>query len=471
TRTAQVCKGSQILAQLTYGHAAEIWRINLGWKRRQPNEIGFFLDTERGFWKKRPEDEEGESEEDRDPLSPRLERVIPFVNDRRNCLLFELGAPSEDQDEDEQETNARLASLQAALKSAIQVVYQVEDGEIAAEPLPSRQRRRSILLYEAAEGGAGVLRQLVDAPGELARVARQALENCHFDPATGEDRRRAPRAKEDCEAACYQCLLSYTNQPDHPILDRLKVREVLQELAAATVACSPTEETREERLARLQKLAGSGLERSFLDLLQKRKHTLPDTAQAVLEGYQARPDFAYHRGNALVFIDGPPHDAPEVRRKDTEQTQALEDAGYLVLRFRHDEDWSARLDEHPSVFGRAEEEPQRPRSSAAPTANAREKSFDPELFDAAWHPLLELLVADPAFTVEPGKDVADGRGVLGSTFAHVSRGELGLALLDVATPGAAAVSSELARHGTISLALSKSDAPPAALARIRSHLV
>jgi hypothetical protein len=51
----------------------------------------------------------------------------------------------------------QMLSLQAALKHAIQVEYQLEDNELAAEPLPQRDLPRYILFYESAEGGAGVL--------------------------------------------------------------------------------------------------------------------------------------------------------------------------------------------------------------------------------------------------------------------------------------------------------------------------
>ena len=91
-----------------------------------------------------------------DTLSRRTGKVIPYVEDFRNCLVFQPAAHS---------SPACLTSLQAALKSGIQVTYQIEDNELAAEPLPSVDDRRHILFYEAAEGGAGVLRRLVDGSG------------------------------------------------------------------------------------------------------------------------------------------------------------------------------------------------------------------------------------------------------------------------------------------------------------------
>ena len=45
--------------------------------------------------------------------------------------------------------------LEAALKHALQVTYQLEDNELAAELLPAGDAPRVLLLYESAEGGAG----------------------------------------------------------------------------------------------------------------------------------------------------------------------------------------------------------------------------------------------------------------------------------------------------------------------------
>ena len=186
---------------------------------------GFQLDVERGYWAK--SDLPGDEVDD--PMSPRTRRVVPFVEDHKNCLLVEPG---------EGLSPAQMASLQSALKNALQVRFQLEDSELAAEPLPNGDDRKLILLYEAAEGGAGVLRQLLDDPEALPGVARAALEVCHFDQDTGADRGQAPTARERCEAACYDCLMSYSNQTDHTLLDRFAIRDLLQGLAASTVASS-----------------------------------------------------------------------------------------------------------------------------------------------------------------------------------------------------------------------------------------
>ena len=339
-RTATVEGGGGHLATLRYGHAATIWRINTGWKRRrEDSELGFVLDVERGYWAKDPkataDDDEG------DPLSPRTQRVIPFVEDRKNCLTIELTPPA---------PAALMASLQAALKSAIQVTYQLEDTELAAEPLPGPEDRKYLLFYESAEGGAGVLRRLVDDPGALAQVARRALEICHLDPESGLDRERAPGAREKCEAACYDCLMSYTNQPDHKLLDRSLVADILLALAGSKVAAAPGPLTREEQFERLSRAAASGLERRWLQYLMDGGYRLPTEAGRLFEKAGTRPDFYYAGHNLAVYVDGPPHDFPDRAKRDAEAKARMEEFGYLVLRFRHDTEWDTLVKRYPSVF-------------------------------------------------------------------------------------------------------------------------
>ena len=70
------------------------------------------------------------------------------------------------------------------------------------------------------EGGAGVLRRLVEDPRASAGGA-SALELCHYEPNATVDAvaEQSPGTGDDpletCEAACYDCLLSYYNQRDH----------------------------------------------------------------------------------------------------------------------------------------------------------------------------------------------------------------------------------------------------------------
>ncbi len=333
------------LAELVYGDAATIWRMNLGWRRRSDDHrYGFALDLESGRWLTEQALQQGDDALPEMKDEKRMARVIPYVEDRRNCLIFEPG----------ERLDAKVhASLGAALKTAIQAEFQLEDGELAVDPLPTEKERRAFLLYESAEGGAGVLRRLVRERDALGRVARQALDICHFDPDTGEDRRGVPGARYECEAACYDCLMSYRNQRDHELLDRQAVRDLLMTLRDASVTVGPSEVPRAEHLELLKRACDSGLEREWLDLLQRHDLHLPTHAQKLVEPCSVRPDFLYQGSQTAIFIDGPDHDSDRQRTKDKEADDRLEDAGYTPIRFRYDERdrWLDVIRKYPSVFG------------------------------------------------------------------------------------------------------------------------
>ncbi|MDP9485383.1 MAG: DUF1998 domain-containing protein, partial [Actinomycetota bacterium] len=421
-RTAAVKAGERVIATLTYGSAATLWRINLGWTRRKnKDQHGFVLDTERGFWARTDQETTNDPE---DPLSNSTQRVIPYVEDTRNCLMLRL---------EEDQAPEVLASLQSAFKNAIQVAYQLEDNELAAEPLPSRYDRRMLLFYESAEGGAGALRRLIDDPGSLARVAAEALGVCHFDPATGDDLRRAPRAREDCEAACYDCLMTYSNQMDHAMLDRQGIRDLLVDMAGAEVDAAPVAKGREDHLAQLKRLAGSALENRWLDFLDSQGHRLPSQAQRLFEGAGTRPDFFYDgEHGAAIYVDGPHHDHPERRARDAAQEEAMEDFGYMVIRFGHRDDWAATLAEYPYVFGASE----RPPSGLSPNGSSAGVNLPMELFDPEWHPLVEALVALDGIEVDGGADVCEGPTPVGASVVEVVRDGRSVSLVDGRDPGA-----------------------------------
>jgi very-short-patch-repair endonuclease len=197
-----------------------------------------------------------------------------------------------------------------------------------------------------------VLRQVAENPTALAEVARAALEICHFDPETGEDISGDPENRIECEAACYDCLLEYGNQPDHKHIDRKEIVEVLRDLMTATTQSSGGARGRSDHLDELMRVCDSGLERKWLGQLNNANLRLPSHAQYLIAECQTRPDFYYHDANTAIYIDGPPHDTPEQQAEDDQITERLTAAGYLVIRFHHAADWNSIIDSYGDIFGR-----------------------------------------------------------------------------------------------------------------------
>ena len=207
---------------LCYGGQATIWRINHGWKRARSE--GFQLDLGNGCWNPAPGDE---PEEQASGSSREIRHDVRIVvHDTRNILLLQCDPHLAADDE-------RIISLQYALQRGVKEYFQLEEQELQSELIGEGSLRR-IMLWEASEGGAGVLRRLLEEPRTLARVARAALEVCHFDPQTGEDCEEG----EKCSRACYRCLLTYANQPHHASLNRYAVRDLLLALSEAEVVLS-----------------------------------------------------------------------------------------------------------------------------------------------------------------------------------------------------------------------------------------
>lgn len=216
---------------LSYGAGATITRLNKGLRRRaEPSTLGFRIDPVSGFWAR------GEDEDDAtpDPTAASPQRIVPMVQDHKNALLVrpaDAGLKPE-----------TLATVQHALVRGIEAVFQLEEGEVLGEPLPLRKEARGFLLYEATEGGAGVLTRLVSEPGAIAEVAREALRILHFDvTALDPDQPLADaRDQTPCVAACYRCVMSYFNQLDHDRLDRRDpaAQSLLVRLARSRVSLS-----------------------------------------------------------------------------------------------------------------------------------------------------------------------------------------------------------------------------------------
>ena len=325
-----------------------------------------------------------------------------------------------------------MATLEAVLKTAIQVEFQLEDRELATEALPSSDNRKEILLFESAEGGAGVLQRLVDEPSVIKRIARRAIELIHFDPDSGEDQKHAVGSSELCEAACYACLLSYYNQREHRLLDRHVLPDILFSWIKADVQASPSIRPREDHLTRLLKVCDSELERRWLTEVDSLGLQLPNDAQRLIESCHVRPDFEYQKKKTVIFIDGPHHDEEQQKEKDHDQEDDLEDVGYLVIRFRYDQEWKPIFSKFPDVFGKfSVRTSERVYPTPEPeTDDDEEGPFDLEDYEPAWHPLLLKLKNEYDVKIEHGEEIMSEGRVVDLELAIFTKGRHVVHLLD-----------------------------------------
>jgi hypothetical protein len=302
---------------------------------------GYMIDVTTGRWLKETEREDQAAPEEEGLEAPggvkRKQRVIPYVEDRRNILVTRLSAA----------VSAETAVTAAiALERGMEAAFQLEDSELSSEELPDQDRRGRALFVESAEGGAGALRRLVDDLQALPGAARTALQIMHFDPDTGADTSgdESGTGQERCVRACYDCLLSYGNQRVHDMIDRHLVRDLMLRLASATVE---RETTTDRVSARPQNPAAA----EFMAWLAARGLRLPDDADREAEG--TRPDLIYHLpdGNAAVFITG---DGPDPAGRDEDARDVLRDLGWSVITIGPGADWAAVAARYPSVFGSQE---------------------------------------------------------------------------------------------------------------------
>ncbi len=191
------------------------------------------------------------------------------------------------------------------------------------------------MFWEAAEGGAGVLSQILEDPNAFSKLAKAALDICHF-----------LQEKESCTQACYQCLLSYRNQFAHPLLNRHLIKNWLHGLSSSTISRHAVGSSRETQYQQLleQTDPNSEFERVVLQTIYQAGLKLPDTAQEFISQPNSKPDFFYKDAGVVIFCDGSAHNHLEQQEQDRINRDNLRYAtGYYVLTLRYDEDWQAEL--------------------------------------------------------------------------------------------------------------------------------
>ncbi|WP_117236619.1 DEAD/DEAH box helicase [Thermus sediminis] len=288
---------------LVYAPSARIHHINCGLRRSK--EEGFFVDLDTGDLLD-GEEARRRAQEPRSAVG--MGRVALRVQVAQNALLLHLGELLQG------EPRETILSLALALKRGMEVHFQVEEQELGLVELGS-----TLLYYESAEGGLGILRRLVEEEEALAQVASTALGVLHFSQ-EGEDLR------PDCHRACHECLLSYRDQRLAPLLHRHLALPYLRQLRGARVRRKEGGGRMEALLARCQ----SRLEREFLRLLEPKGVRLPDEAQYRIGEAHTVVDFLY-RPNLVVYVDGPHHEGGRQSGIDERQRKALLELGYRVV--------------------------------------------------------------------------------------------------------------------------------------------
>ena len=194
---------------LSYAPGATISRLNKGLRRRKEKSIfGFGIDPATGRWTGSPE----EGRRRRHAGRPVRQRVVPIVQDHKNAALVRVLG--------ERLSEHSMATLQHAIARGLEIVFQLEEGEILTEPVPARENRRAILAFEATEGGAGVLGRLTTEP-QAARARGASRTRTHAlsryrsghsrrDPALLVEDDRTPIASRAATAACSPITISRT---------------------------------------------------------------------------------------------------------------------------------------------------------------------------------------------------------------------------------------------------------------------
>lgn len=332
--------------KLTYDHNGRMIKVNRGPVSldKTINENGFTLctacsrwitsktgvkehldknNTQRRCWR-------GAKEEDI------IQNIILYTDSTHDVVTIKCDPPEEF---DEEQRESFYQSLAQAIIEGLQISMNIDVDEVKTflMPMPNEENVYSIILYETAEGGAGILKALEET-STFHKIVDEALRILHDkDPDNG------------CERACYECLCNYYNQRVHDLLNRKLVLPILKILKEAEIVPKDSSEYfDDDKFNDLMNSCDSNLEKTVLRLIKELKVPLPSHGQTLIsDGDEpvAKPDFAYLEDgrSVLVFVDGLDHDSESVKIDDKNKRSRLDLMGYNVFVIRYDEELNDRI--------------------------------------------------------------------------------------------------------------------------------
>lgn len=186
----------------------------------------------------------------------------------------------------------------------------------------------------------------------MAQVAAAALRLMHHNSPTGPWTSEGLPALEQkladgqsiCEAGCYQCLLSYFNQPDHENINRRDEQALKMLVAMANAQVGPAQAEAGEAPATQPTMpappAQPGVLDRWLHALEAAHCKAPDATQLSVLGGRATVAAQYKASRTLVVLEALP---PELRAE-------LLDKGWAVIDMSAPEQWEALFQQHAHVF-------------------------------------------------------------------------------------------------------------------------
>jgi len=185
--------GGQEVAKISYSKRGVLLLVNEG--ARAADEVGFRYCEKCRAWISGDDSEQDHVDPNSGSRCPAgaepadiHHEVLLYHKGHHDFLLIEMAVP------DNQDAERFGWSLLYALSYGFQVAFSADESEVSGHVflVPGNAARIRLLLYEQDEGGAGLLRNLVDHSA-WQRVATRALEIVHVDPATGQGHGRGLR--------------------------------------------------------------------------------------------------------------------------------------------------------------------------------------------------------------------------------------------------------------------------------------
>ena len=321
--------GDGVSANVTYEPNARIVTINSGIRGRDDDELqGFALCTECNRWLTSYAqidthvDDGCYANADEEAIRKDIEL---YTEGGHDTITVTTPLPGH-VDPDDAESFYR--TFKEALYQGILVEFDLDDQGLSTflKPAPGPHGDLTVVIHETSEGGSGALYDLTNPDkNRFERAIQEALDVLHVNDTDG------------CERACYECLMSYYNQSEHPLFDRNLAIPWLR--ATQTMSLDQIESNGDsEQFEQLLEKCESSLEREVLETVRKEGFQLPDAAQkTIYDGDEpvVEADFYFEaEGRAqplVVFIDGPVHEKEHVKQNDEKKRRRLLKMNYRYV--------------------------------------------------------------------------------------------------------------------------------------------